>query len=176
MAKKKFKETKVGQFLQKVGKVIPDTLDVVLESGGNPIKAADAIVDKLREKAATDSEAKILLLEYEQKREEFEREYKLSLIEHEVNDRADARAMQTNALSQAEKFPKLFLYLLAGFILMSATVFGIMLFYVDVPADNRRLVEMFADVYLFGGAIMVLQFFFGGSYRSKSKQQAEERA
>ena len=175
MAKKKFKETKFGQFLSKAGRIVPDALEIVLDSGGNPIKAIDGVVDRLKEKAETDAEAQALIHEYEMRRDEFEREYELSLINLETQDRADARDMQKTALGQNEKLAKQFLYFLAGFILVSATGFGIILFFVDIPAENKRLVEMFADVYLFGGAIMVLQFFFGGSYKSKAKNQSEER-
>jgi hypothetical protein len=175
MAKKKFRDTKFGQFLSKAKNIVPDALEIVLDSGGNPIKAVDGVLDKLKEKAKTNEEAQKLLMEYEQQKAEFERDYELSLIELETDDRANARAMQEKALSQNDKLAKLFIYFLAGFILVSATAFGVMLFFVDVPAENKRLVEMFADVYLFAGAIMVLQFFFGGSYKSKSKNQAEEK-
>lgn len=80
-----------------------------------------------------------------------------------------ARKMQAVALGQDDKFSKRYVYYLSSFVIVSATAFGILLFYVDFPESNRRLVEMFADIYLFAGAIMVLQFFFGSSKGSQDK-------
>jgi hypothetical protein len=45
--------------------------------------------------------------------------------------------------------------------LLAATFFGIALIYVEIPPDNRRLVEMFADVFLFAGGVAVIQYFIG---------------
>ncbi len=71
-----------------------------------------------------------------------------------LQDVASARSLQISALNQADTFSKRFLYYLAAFIILSATAFGMMLFFVNVPEENKRLVEMFADVYLFaGGAV-----------------------
>jgi hypothetical protein len=47
-----------------------------------------------------------------------------------------------------------------------ASAFGVMLFFIEVPERNQRLVDMFCDVYLLAGALMVLQFFFGNSVRN----------
>ncbi len=80
-----------------------------------------------------------------------------------------ARKMQTAALQQEDKFSKRYVYYLSSFVIVSATAFGLLLFFVDFPESNRRLVEMFADIYLFAGAIMVLQFFFGSSKGSQDK-------
>ena len=68
-------------------------------------------------------------------------------------------------------FEKRFIYYLSAFVIVSATVFGLMLFFVKVPESNQRLVEMYADVYLLVGAVMVLQFFFGSSKGSKDKDK-----
>lgn len=86
-----------------------------------------------------------------------------------LQDIDSARKMQTAALQQEDKFSKRYVYYLSSFVIVSATAFGLLLFFVDFPESNRRLVEMFADIYLFAGAIMVLQFFFGSSKGSQDK-------
>ncbi len=82
-------------------------------------------------------------------------------------DRADARDMQKAALGQEDLFSKRFIYYLAAFMILAAVTFGILFFFVPVPAGNKRMVEMFADVFLFAGALTVLNFFFSSSIGSR---------
>lgn len=95
----------------------------------------------------------------------------LKFIEKENEDRHDARAMQIEALKQDDKFSKRFVYYLAAFVIISATAFAFGLFFFSVPEGNKRLIEMFADVYLFGGAVMVLAFFFGSSHSKQNQDR-----
>ena len=88
-----------------------------------------------------------------------------------LKDVSDARALQVAALGQTDLFSKRFLYYLAAFIILSATAFGVMLFFIVVPEENKRLVEMFSDVYLFAGALSVIYFFFGSSKGSHDKNE-----
>lgn len=88
-----------------------------------------------------------------------------------LEDVANARAMQIAALQQQDLFSKRYIYYLASFIIVSATGFGLGLLYVTVPEGNKRLVEMFADIYLFAGALSVIYFFFGSSKSSQDKTQ-----
>jgi len=88
-----------------------------------------------------------------------------------LQDVANARALQIAALNQTDLFSKRFMYYLAAFIILSATAFGVMLFYIVVPEENKRLVEMFSDVYLFAGALSVIYFFFGSSKGSHDKNE-----
>lgn len=94
----------------------------------------------------------------------------------EVEDRDSARKLQIAAIASDDRFTKRFLYYLAGFVVASATGFGVGLFFWTVPEENKRLVEMFADVFLFGGAIMVLSFFFGSSKGSHDKDSIIKEA
>lgn len=157
-AKKPFKDTKVGQFLKNQFPQVLDTVGDVLPSNGvfgivkNLIKATPGISPEQQAEAV----AKI---------EEFEKEY----FEMELQDRGNARQMQIEALKQDDKFSKRFIYFLSAFMITSATAFGIMLFFINVPEANKRLVEMFADIYLFAGAMMILQYFFGSSKGSHDK-------
>lgn len=78
-------------------------------------------------------------------------------------DVANARALQVAALAQNDLFSKRFIYYLAAFIVVSATCAGFGLYWITVPEENKRMVEMFFDVYLFAGALSVIYFFFGSS-------------
>ncbi len=89
-----------------------------------------------------------------------------------LEDVQNARALQVAALAQNDLFSKRFMYYLAAFIILSATAFGVMLFFLPVPEENKRMVEMFADVYLFAGALSVIYFFFGSSKGSHDKSDA----
>jgi hypothetical protein len=89
-----------------------------------------------------------------------------------LNDNANARAMQIEALKQDDKFSKHFIYYLAAFIVLAAVAFGVLLFFVDVPKENQRMVEMFADVFLFAGALTVLNFFFSSTVSSRKNSDA----
>jgi len=86
-------------------------------------------------------------------------------------DTANARSMQVAALQQEDKFSKRYLYYLASFIIISATAFGAMLFFVSIPEKNKRLVEMFCDVYLFAGALSVISFFFSSTIGSRKNSE-----
>lgn len=92
-----------------------------------------------------------------------------SQVELDYVDKQSARQMQMEALRQSDTFSKRFTYFIAAFILLSATLFGVFLAFIEIPEANKRLFEMFADIYLFGGAITVIQFFFGSSTGSKNK-------
>lgn len=87
-------------------------------------------------------------------------------------DRDSARKLQIAALNQSDLFSKRFIYYLAGFIIFAATGFGFALFFVEVPTENKRLVEMFADVYLFAGALSVIYFFFGSSQGGEKEKES----
>lgn len=102
-----------------------------------------------------------------------------SVVAMTLADVASARDLQKAALAQDDLFSKRFLYYLASFIIVSATAFGVGLFFYEIPEANRRMVEMFADVYLFAGALVVINFFFGNAIRNvfgggDTKRRAEE--
>lgn len=102
-----------------------------------------------------------------------EKEQALKFLSVDVADRAAARDMQVKIATSenAGWISKNFLYILASVTSLSAIIFGFMLFYVDFPESNKRLVEMFADIYVFSGALMILNFFFGSSEGSKAKSK-----
>jgi len=89
----------------------------------------------------------------------------------EMEDRDSARKMQIAALAQNDNFSKRFVHYLAAFVLLSATGFGFGLFFWVPEEENKRMIEMFADVYLFAGAMVVLSFYFGSSKGSHDKDE-----
>lgn len=175
--RKPFRDTRFGRFLKKAGDKIPDLAGDIFEiaTSANPIGASIGLIkDKLEErkdKAETAEKAVINALLAEIERDKAEWEHEANMYEIAVADRDSARKMQIAALGQDDRFAKRFVYYLASFIIASATIFGVLLFFIDVPEANKRLVEMFADIYLFAGAIMIIQFFFGSSHGSKAKDE-----
>jgi hypothetical protein len=155
---KPFKETKVGQFLKNDFPQVLNTIGDVLPSNGvfgivkNLIKLTPGISPAQQSEAIAKIEA-------------FEKEY----FAMEMQDRDSARDLQSNALKQEDKFSKRFIYFLSAFVIGAATTFGIMLFFVEVPKENQRMVEMFADIFLFTGALTILNFYFGSSKESHEK-------
>jgi hypothetical protein len=163
--KKPFKETKLGKWLSekapKIGNAIGDVL---------PDKGGLGIIKRM---ISSDPD---LTPEQKLEAEKLIQETELELAKLEAADRDSARKMQIEALHQDDVFSKRFIYYLSAFIVVSATAFGVMLFYVQVPEENRRMVEMFADVYLFAGALTVINFFFGSAFRSKQPQPKKPQA
>jgi len=150
---KEQKEKKgIAKFLQGLGNV-----------GGKLLEAAGDITGSKGLQKLSDLISKDDSLSPEEKEEA------LRLIEMELADRQNARAMQIAALDQEDLFSKRYLYYLSSFIVVAATLFGVLLFWVEIPDENKRLVEMFSDIYLFAGAMAVINFFFGSSLGSKQK-------
>ena len=136
-------------------KLFGNTGGSIIDSIGN---VADKFITTKEEKERFKIEAQKALMELQQSSE---KDY--------LQDMVNARDLQKSALGQLDNFSKRFIYYLAAFIVLSATGFGFCLFFVNVPEENRRLVEMFSDVYLFAGALSVLNFFYGSSQGSKDK-------
>ena len=145
-----------------IGKLLGIKPKEVIDSVGNVL---DNLITNKEEreaaKLAVQQETHRHLEAISKSAEEMEKAY--------LQDIDSARKMQMAALQQEDKFSKRYVYYLSSFVIVSATAFGLLLFFVDFPESNRRLVEMFADIYLFAGAIMVLQFFFGSSKGSQDK-------
>lgn len=89
----------------------------------------------------------------------------------ELKDRQDARAMTVsiNESANSSWFARNFVFLLQSVLVLSAILFGVMLVFVEIPEANRRIVEMFADVFLFAGALTAINFSLGSSGGSKQK-------
>lgn len=152
----KFKDehgkTRIGKFLKTAGEIAPELLQAAGKiTGVEMLENIGEMIDK---------DAKLT---------EDQKAVAHDLIKLDMADIQSARNMQIAALQQADVFSKRYIYYLASVVIVAAIAFGIMLFYVDVPEGNKRLVEMFSDIFLFAGAVMVLQFFFGSSNGSREK-------
>jgi hypothetical protein len=160
--KKKFKDTKIG-------KVLKEKLPAILDFADDffpPAKILTALISQSPE--IPNIEKPALLKEvaaYEQE------DYKLYLEELKINNEntSNAREMQKAAIQSKDWMTRNFVYILASVVILGAIAFVIVLFTISIPAENRRLVEMAADLFVFSGALMVLNFFFGSSAGSKKK-------
>lgn len=145
-------------------------VDKVIETTG---KAIDSIFTNDEERMAKNNElAKIKADAAAEINRHFEEmsSQALELEKAYLADVQSARTMQIAALNQSDIFSKRYLYYLATGIIGAAIAFGVGLMFVQIPKENQRLVEMFADVFLFAGAMIVIQFFFGSSKSSHDKE------
>lgn len=154
----KFKEGKLFDFLKKSGSNI---LDIAGDITG--IEALSKLGDLIDTDKTLSPEDKLKAKEL--------LELDLKELQMILDDKASARNMQVEALRQTNNFAKNYIYFLSSFIILAAVAFGLFLCFVEIPQANRRLVEMFADIFLFAGAITVIQFFFGSSKGSKDKTE-----
>jgi hypothetical protein len=138
-------------------------------------KVAQAVVDKgldyVQEKTGLELKPDMsqedvkALREAAFKHEEFK-------IEQANKNTADARAMQTAALNQDDKFSKRFVMYLATFwSVMSCTYIGAITF-TEIPPGNLRFVDTLLGVCIGTVITTILNFFFGSSAGSKEKTEA----
>ena len=153
--KKKFRETKVGQWLKKAGQKLPEIASVALEvATGDIAGAADKISDILNEKANADKEAAKLKVEWEKYLLEFQKE----LTQMELADRQDARAREVafvNATGGRDWFQ--FIVGALGIILL-ANVIGVRLY---GRIENREVFFHVLGV-TEGLGLTIFYYYFGG--------------
>lgn len=146
--------TLVGNMLRGLKKnILPTVLDAV--GVGDLARAAKLISDDPKNAGLSEAEV-----------QEFFRLYEL-----DMQDRASARQMQVDIATSQHTgwFAKNYVYLLSSLIIVAAIGFGLGLMYLEIPDTNRRMVEMFADIFLFSGAITIISYWFGSSKGSKDK-------
>jgi hypothetical protein len=146
--------TLVGNMLRGLQKnILPAVLDAV--GVGDLARAAKIISDDPKNAGLSEAEV-----------EQF-----FQLYELDMQDRANARQMQVAIATSEETgwLAKNYVYILSSLIVLAAIAFGVGLMYVEIPEPNRRMVEMFADIFLFSGAITVINFWYGSSKGSKDK-------
>lgn len=107
----------------------------------------------------TSEEGKALSEEFKLKMEEFELEAKRLQVE----DRNSAREMQKSALNQNDNFSKRFIYYLAMSVLAFSFIVVILLFWVEIPKENQRILDMTLGAIVTSGLVSVLSYFFGAS-------------
>lgn len=88
----------------------------------------------------------------------------------ELADRQDARSMQVENLKHGDRFTKRFVYWYAGAMTFLIFVVLILLFFVEIPSDNKRIIDMIIGGLVTTGLSGIFQYFFGSSSGSKQKQ------
>lgn len=158
--KKKFKDTKVANFIKTelpdiAGDILKVTGDItgveVLENIGNMINE--------RQDIKQETKNKIIQISTEELKEE---------RELEIEDRANARAMQIAALGQEDKFSKRFIYYLASFWSVSGIVYIYMATFTSII--NDKIADTVLGFLLGTIVATIINFFFGSSRGSGEKQ------
>jgi hypothetical protein len=156
MPKKKFKDTKVGGFLAGVA---PDLFKtgLSLASGFLPDGGLLAtLAGKIKSSTEIDAEQKAEALAH------------LTL---DVQDRADARAMNTAIATSEHSTPlaKNFIYILSIAIFTFSAVLVVMLFIIEIPNANKDVVNFILGVLVGTGLTGVFNYHLGSSKGSKEK-------
>jgi len=158
---KKFKNTKVGSFLDKAKDVVPGVvLDVI--TGTSPIKAIGEALKK--EAVKGDSLAKGLSEEFYKHELDFESE----MYQLEVKDRQDARKREIDVMKLG-KFD--FMFYLSGITGLASFGFVIyVLVYVELKTGNKELFVHLLGL-IEGVALSIFAYYFGSSKGSQEKQK-----
>jgi|TARA_R110001599_G_scaffold54128_1_gene150609 hypothetical protein len=90
------------------------------------------------------------------------KEFELEFAKIEAADRDSARDMQQGALQQGDLFSKRFIYYLAAFWSVVGASFVFLVFFIDIPEKNLRLVDTLEGFVLGNIVASVMAFFFGG--------------
>lgn len=159
--KKKFKETKVGQFLNGVAPTIIDAVGDAFP----PVKILSALFEGQEVTPEQKKEFTQLLKEYELK------EYELFLQEQKMayEDTASARAMQMKALEQDDRFSKRFIYWLAAGSLFLGFSYIFFITFSQIPVENQRFADTILGVVITLVMGTIYTFFFGSSKGSWDK-------
>ena len=163
--KKKFKDTKVGAFLDKAKDIVPGVvLDVV--TGTSPIKAIGEALKK--EGIKGDQLAKGLSEEFYKHEMDFEAE----LYALEVKDREGARKREIDVMKLG-KFD--FMFYLSGITGLASFAFVIyVLVYVELKQGNKELFVHLLGL-IEGVALSIFAYYFGSSKGSQEKQKTIDK-
>ncbi len=100
-------KTKFGKFLQKVGGVFPDILEVGLTAAaGNPIQAIKLVKDKLTGEAAKDNENSRTATELMMELEAMENEFLKEMYQEDTKRILSAHELEKVQLEQSDLFTK----------------------------------------------------------------------
>lgn len=108
--------------------------------------------------------------------QENNRDFLLKQIELANQDRADARAMQTEALKQNDWFAKNFIYLFAGIWSVFAMVYISFITFYTIPQASQRFADTILGFLLGTIVSAIIQFFYGSSMGSKNKDEILSKA
>ena len=71
---------------------------------------------------------------------------------------------------------KNFLHLLAMSVFLFSALVVLLLFFVEVPVGNQRIVDMVLGVIVGSGLVSVINYFFGSSESKEEKEKEKEDA
>jgi hypothetical protein len=145
---KKHGTTKIGDFLRKTAPHITDIVGDILPDSG-----ALGVVKNLIQKDKK--------LTIEQKNEA------LKILQFDLENTKDARAMQVAALGQEDIFSKRFVYYLASFWSLVTVIYIFMTTFLDVV--NERVADTVLGFLLGTIVATIINYFFGSSQGSKDK-------
>lgn len=166
MAKKPFKETKVGKFLS--GEGASNLLNTIGQvATGNWIGAAGSISDMIQGSTELTPEKKELALQYLAQ--------DIEAMKLEIEDRKDARGMQVAALGQEDVFSKRFVYYFITFWSLFSATFILVTTFGHIPEANVRLVDT-TQGFILGTAISsMFAYLLGSTLKSKEKDSTIAR-
>lgn len=168
MEKKKFRDTKVGQWLNKAKDKLPELAGIGMEILQGDIGGAiEKVQDLLDKKAQYNTEAQKLLQEWEKYKMEFQKE----LIEMDNADRADARAREVSYV-QATGGRDWFQFTVGcvGLVLMGFVVYVAVYLTPENPDTFNHTLGLVEGV-----ALSIFTYYFGSSAGSKQKSQTIEK-
>jgi hypothetical protein len=147
----------VGNFLRSIkSKVFPSLLDAV---GVGDLGRAIGIISNSPDNAGLTKEESDRFFE---------------LIELDMQDLADARSMQKEALKQDDLFSKRFVYYLTMAVVGFVFLMVLALFFVNIPDENKTIIDMVVGIVI-GGYTSIMAFYFGSSKGSKDKSSVIDK-
>lgn len=134
------------------------------------VKGQEFIEEKLGVKLDTSTPEQVAVLKNkEMEHKEFLENAATERYKVEVADRQDARGMQNKALAQEDLFAKRFIYWFSLLWSVAACAYIYSITFNYVPPENIRVVDTVLG-FLLGTAIAsILNFFYGSSFKSRSK-------
>lgn len=171
MAKKKFNETKFGQFLSKAKNAVPDIASAALQVASGDLKGAvNSVSEALNLKVAQEpdnNEAKRLQMEFERSRNEFE----LEMYQLEVQDRESARKREVELAKSGKSDWMMSFVGVAGLALFAASFYALV--WVPQTVENKLFVHFLGIIE--GAVLSIYGYYFGTSKSSSDKTKMLNR-
>lgn len=92
-------------------------------------------------------------------------------FDEQINDIANARALQIASLSQTDSVAKRYIYWLATAIIVLTIAFDACLLFINIPSSDHDAIMLITGSLNTGGFAAVVSFFFGSSSGSQSKDK-----